>query len=156
MCRDSNGVPEFGWQLGYFQPARVEEVVKTPWCSPFLGGIKLQNSAFEVGRDKASDHTDKPQNVFMDSHYFSYPIFQLLNLLMIPSCAGDMHQDIDLLNMTEIDPLWSNDFADSRPQSRVGRVCQPPRAGLVHGWLCRHRPQSPNPSPTTFAPGVTG
>ena len=107
MCRDSNGVPEFGWQLGYFQPARVEEVVKTPWCSPFLGGIKLQNSAFEVGRDKASDHTDKPQNVFMDSHYFSYPIFQLLNLLMIPSCAGDMHQDIDLLNMTEIDPLWS-------------------------------------------------
>ncbi|MNF26395.1 TraU protein [compost metagenome] len=110
MCNDSNGVPEIGWQLGYYQPARIEEVVKTPWCSPFLGGIKLQDSSFEVGRERASDLTDKPQNVFMDSHYFSYPVFQLLNLLMIPACAGDNHQDIDLLTMSEIDPLWSNDL----------------------------------------------
>lgn len=110
LCNDSNGVPEIGWQLGYFQPARIEEVVKTPWCSPFLGGIKLQDSSFEIGREKASNHVDNPQNVFMDSHYFSYPVFQLLNLLMVPNCAGDMHQDIDLLNMSEIDPLWSNDL----------------------------------------------
>ncbi len=110
MCNDSNGVPEIGWQLGYFQPARVEEVVKTPWCSPFLGGIKLQDSSFEVGRDRASAETDKPRQVFMDSHYFTYPIFQMLNLLMIPSCAGDNHMDLDLLTMSEIDPLWSNDL----------------------------------------------
>ena len=122
---------------------------------PFLGGIKLQNSAFEVGRDKASDHTDKPQNVFMDSHYFSYPIFQLLNLLMIPSCAGDMHQDIDLLNMTEIDPLWSNDLLTFvlNPESVV--FANPSR--WPGAWLTvSPPPSSPNPSPTTFAPGVTG
>ena len=110
MCTDGNGVPEFGWQLGYFQPARIEEVVKTPWCSPLLGGTKLQSGGFEYGIPASPVNRKEVDLSFMDSHFFTFPLFQLLDLLMIPDCAGDAQMDIDLLSMTEIDPMWSNDI----------------------------------------------
>lgn len=51
MCNDSNGVPEIGWQLGYFQPARIEEVVKTPWCSPSSAASNSKTARLKlVGR----------------------------------------------------------------------------------------------------------
>ena len=109
MCLDGNNIPEFGWQLGYFQPARIEEVVKTPWCSPLLGGTKLQSGGFEYGIPASPVNRKEVDLAFMDSHFFSFPLFQLLDLLMIPDCAGDAQMDIDLLSMSEIDPMWSND-----------------------------------------------
>lgn len=29
-CTDQNGVPEIGWQLSFFQPVKIVEVVKSP------------------------------------------------------------------------------------------------------------------------------
>ncbi|WP_261589447.1 TraU family protein, partial [Escherichia coli] len=49
-CTDQNGVPEIGWQLSFFQPVKIVEVVKSPWCSPFLEGTMLQKSQFDIGK----------------------------------------------------------------------------------------------------------
>ena len=76
-CTDSNGIPSVGWQLGYFQPARVEEVVRTPWCSPFLGGIKLQDSSFEIGQHDSKPADGKSDLAFMDSHFFSLSLIHI-------------------------------------------------------------------------------
>ena len=35
-CTDQNGVPEIGWQLSFFQPVKIVEVVKSPGAAPFL------------------------------------------------------------------------------------------------------------------------
>nr|WP_323838272.1 TraU family protein [Klebsiella michiganensis] len=47
FCTDQNGVPEVGWQLSFFQPVKMVEVVQSPWCSPVLEGVSLQASSFE-------------------------------------------------------------------------------------------------------------
>ncbi len=109
-CTDQNGVPAIGWQLGFFQPARVEEVVRVPYCSPFLGGIKLQDSTFDMGTEQVIPDQGSAKKAFMDSHFFAYPLFQILNFMLIPECAGDAYMDLDLLTITEIDPMWSNDL----------------------------------------------
>ena len=109
-CMDKNNVPALGWQLGYFQPARVEEVVRVPYCSPFLGGVKLQDTTFDMGIEQSSPNRGSMDIGFMDSHFFAYPLMQMLNLLLIPDCAGDSYVDLDLLSVTEIDPMWSSDL----------------------------------------------
>ena len=44
MCSDNLGVPYAGIPKAHWQPTRLNEVVTTPWCSPSLGGIKLQDT----------------------------------------------------------------------------------------------------------------
>lgn len=110
MCQDALGVPEFGTPLGFWSPQKVNEVVTTPWCSPALGGIRLQNSLTGLGHNQSrtSGFADTP-SAFYQYHYFSYPIMAMLGMLALPDCT-DGYVDMDLLYISEIDPLWNNDL----------------------------------------------
>lgn len=110
-CTDALGVPEIGYPLAFFRPTRINEVVETPYCSPALGGIKLQETMTGIGSvDKRSLGSDgSPVNAFYQYHYFSYPIMEMLSLIAIPSCT-DGYVDMDLMYISEIDPLWNNEM----------------------------------------------
>ena len=110
MCKDRAGVPEFGYQLGLWKPARLVEFVTTPWCSPTLGGMRLQDDMFSLGRgaqDK-SENTDTQLSHYQ-YHYFSFPIFEMLEIIYLPNCGGD-YIDFDLMYLSELDPTWQNDL----------------------------------------------
>ena len=49
-CTDALGVPEIGFPLSFTSPQKLNEVVTTPWCSPSLGGIKLQDTLTDNAR----------------------------------------------------------------------------------------------------------
>lgn len=109
-CSDKLGVPEFGTPLGFWSPQKINEVVTTPWCSPALGGKRLQNSLTGLGHNQAgvigsSDGTA----AFYQYHYFSYPIMTMLGMFLLPDCT-DGYVDLDLLYLSEIDPMWNNDL----------------------------------------------
>lgn len=107
-CSDALGVPEFGWPLGFWSPQKVNEVVTTPWCSPALGGIKLQDSFIGMGKNNAGRGPDRP-TAFYQYHYFSYPIMAMLGMLLLPDCSSG-YVDFDLMYLSEIDPMWNNDL----------------------------------------------
>lgn len=110
MCRDRAGVPEFGYQLGMWKPARLIELVTTPWCSPSLGGIKLQDDLFSLGNGaKVAIDEDTPELANYQYHYFSFPIFEMLEILYLPNCGSD-YVDFDLMYLSELDPTWQNDL----------------------------------------------
>lgn len=110
MCKDRAGVPEFGYQLGLWKPARLVELVTTPWCSPALGGIKLQDDMFSLGNGaKLEVDIEIPEVANYQYHYFSFPIFEMLEILYLPNCGGD-YVDFDLMYLSELDPTWQNDL----------------------------------------------
>jgi conjugal transfer pilus assembly protein TraU len=110
-CTDALGVPEVGYPLAFWRPAKVIEVVSVPWCSPALGGIKLQETMTGLGTQTHSSlsTTGNVKKSFYQYHYFSYPIMEMLGMLAFPSCT-DGYIDMDLLYISEIDPLWNNDL----------------------------------------------
>lgn len=109
-CMDALGVPEFGTPMGFWSPQKVQEVVTTPWCSPALGGVKLQNSVTGFGINPVGKSKSvMTNNAFYQYHYFSYPIMAMLGMMLLPDCS-DGYVDMDLLYISEVDPLWNNDM----------------------------------------------
>jgi conjugal transfer pilus assembly protein TraU len=106
MCSDNLGVPYAGIPKAHWQPTRLNEVVTTPWCSPSLGGIKLQDTLTGLGYNNTEE--DNP-TAFYQYHYFAYPIMTMLDMLVMPSC-GDGYVDFDLMYLSEVDPLWNDDL----------------------------------------------
>ncbi|PVA01390.1 plasmid transfer protein, partial [Acinetobacter nosocomialis] len=88
-CTDQNGVPEIGWQLSFFQPVKIVEVVKSPWCSPFLEGTMLQKSQFDIGKSNTNQPMTATEAGFYDVHLWEFPIMTMLKLLIIGECTAE-------------------------------------------------------------------
>jgi len=113
LCKDENGVfKPPGVPLGYWSPRRLIETVKLPWCSPSLGGLRLQDTVVGYGaRGEGVDSgigSANGENAFYQYHYFSYPIMQMLSLFVVPECQRDQYVDFDILYLSEVDPTWNN------------------------------------------------
>ena len=111
MCTDRLGIPDFGWSLSMWMPKKIIEVVKTPWCSPALQGTRLQKDLFGLGKPGGSeDASSDGKLASMQYHYFSYPLFAMLEMFVLTDCNTDGFSDFDLQYVSEIDPTWQNDI----------------------------------------------
>jgi len=110
-CSDKNGVPWFGFPYSSWQPARLVEVVRRPYCSPTLGGSVLQLTSSRLMGGKHSvenrDEARQEGTTFMNYHYFAFPLDVILN--MFSGCASDGYMDFDLMYLSEVDPTWNED-----------------------------------------------
>lgn len=109
-CMDALGVPEFGYPLGFWSPQKLNEVVTTPWCSPTLGGIRLQDSFTGTGHNQGTvvGEAEIP-TAFYQYHYFAYPVMAMVGMLLLPDCSSG-YVDFDLMYISEIDPMHNNDI----------------------------------------------
>lgn len=108
-CTDALGVPEIGFPLGFWSPQKLNEVVTTPWCSPALGGTKLQDTMTGLGHSDSSNSDGDGATAFFQYHYFSYPLMTMLGMFLMPQCS-DGYMDFDLMYLSEVDPLHNNDL----------------------------------------------
>lgn len=109
-CPDDLGIPEFGYPLPMWMPSRVSEVVTTPWCSPALGGIKLQDDVTAGMGGVSMGEEGRTTNSFQQYHWFASPFAEMLEMFFIPECNVDGLTDFDLMYLSEIDPMHSNDL----------------------------------------------
>lgn len=115
LCTDEYGVYKPpGVPFSYWSPKRLIETVKTSWCSPSLGGIRLQETITGMGQKGGLDTsmfvTGEEKKAFYQYHYFAYPLMEMLELFTVPDCARDQYVDFDLMYISEIDPVHNNDF----------------------------------------------
>ena len=108
-CNDALGIPEFGYQLGFWQPSRLVEHVRVPWCAPALGGVRLQDDLFSLSTGVDVKSSGGADLATYQYHYYSYPLFAMLEILYLPKCGGE-YTDFDLMYLSEIDPTWNNDL----------------------------------------------
>ncbi|WP_349617944.1 TraU family protein [Azotobacter salinestris] len=112
LCEEgSSGIYKPGITTSMWEPARIVETVKTPGCSPTLGGARLPlGNKRSHGRLNSDNHsmTGQHDGSFYHTHYYAFPLLQILDLYTPTKCNADGYMDLDIISFTEIDPTWNN------------------------------------------------
>ncbi len=106
MCRKGNRVV-IGVTVSYWNPTRIVETTKTPWCFPTLGGLQIQSS--KLGTKYGTVDTRQPNPYTkQNAHWYVFNVWQILDLFVDIPCVPV--EGFDLAYITEIDPMWNNDL----------------------------------------------
>lgn len=99
---------KLGITAGLWEPARLADTVKDPYCFTTIG-TQLSNPkpGFLGGGQKLKEDMSDP-NVFQQVHWYTFPVFAMLDMFLDSKCLEQ--GDFDIAYMTEIDPLWNDDI----------------------------------------------
>lgn len=103
MCKRGNNII-LGVTISYWNPSRIIETTKIPYCFSTLGGIKIQNP--KPGTKEGTVNTDTPYSK-QNAHWYVFPVWHILDLFVDVPCLPT--EGFDLAYITEIDPTWNND-----------------------------------------------
>lgn len=98
-----------GIRISYWEPVRMVDVTRVPYCLVNLGGIKIGNASSlkDRGTIALTEGEGGLKNSFFHVHWYVFPIFYVFELLTDFICME--RAQIDLVHMTEFDPFWDND-----------------------------------------------
>ncbi|RIY33676.1 hypothetical protein CKF54_02415 [Psittacicella hinzii] len=104
-CKRKADLPRFGYTLGFWQPIRLVELVRTPGCMMALNGTRSK-----VGRTQqigGQGEASELGTAFYHYHFYAFPLLQILGLLNKDLCFSNEFSSIDVLYISEIDPSWN-------------------------------------------------
>lgn len=101
------GDPRLGLAIGFWEPARQVEVVRSPFCLVSLGGVDLDPGipAPEHGRNQAL--TMEADKSFYQAHFYFNDVLFWLDVIADFRCLE--RRALDIAYLTEVDPLWNDD-----------------------------------------------
>lgn len=117
-CPDEFGVPIIGQPMSGWFPKFITETVQKPYCSPTLAGTQLADGMrVAVGGDvqassMSGDYTKRASSdsAFLHFHTLSFPILEMMELVMKGDCNPDRFVDVELQYISEPDPLWNDNL----------------------------------------------
>lgn len=98
-----------GVGLTYWQPNYLAEVQRTGGCFSSLGGkelfpnYRMESSGQGITGDMSNGNAS---NVFMNVHWYKYPLFAVLDLFNGLACRST--GSFDMVDMTEIEKDWNS------------------------------------------------
>lgn len=102
----------FGVTFAMWEPARLIETVKDPWCFPSLGMVLDGGSSGFTGAElrggTESMGNQEGMRTFAQAHYWGFYAYQMMEEKINQTCWEDT--GYRLMYMTEIDPLWNDDY----------------------------------------------
>jgi len=123
-----------GITVGFWEPIRLIEIVREPYCFPSLNGLTLgrqsgRSTILHSGVYSEDSAATTSESAFYQLHYIAFPVWQLIGLTvaltekLIDTMTIGMFPDIskcfslggydlgmlDFLYLTELDPLWNDD-----------------------------------------------
>ncbi|MBU0991718.1 MAG: TraU family protein [Proteobacteria bacterium] len=93
-----------GIPLSFWDPSRLIETVKTPYCFPTVGFSKGSANG-KLGGTHGGGGNEEDSSTFAQAHYFIFPVFSMLGVDSL--CLEGMGFDVGYI--TEVDPLWNDD-----------------------------------------------
>ncbi|QHS09109.1 TraU family protein [Sinimarinibacterium sp. NLF-5-8] len=106
------GAPVPGIPLTYWEPSYVAEMTRKPGNLVTLGGVPSPLSAMTMLHGASSTDTSTGGGgggKRMQAHWYIYPVFAVMGLMLDAACSAMGHNGIDLAAVTEVDPLWQDD-----------------------------------------------
>jgi conjugal transfer pilus assembly protein TraU len=107
VCACLDPLPRIGIAVGFWEPVRLADVTMKPWCFVNLGGLRL-DPGFNIGQKTLAGQSAVGGKQQMTGawhvHWYMYPLIYWLELVADFLCLEP--GAIDLLYVTEIDPLW--------------------------------------------------
>ena len=99
-----------GISISFWEPARLIETVKDPFCFPFLGMSiydGMANTGELCGTNDEEGGNQESATTFSQVHYMIFPVWAMMELLTDLVCVES--GGFDVAYMTEFDPLWNDD-----------------------------------------------
>jgi conjugal transfer pilus assembly protein TraU len=107
-----NNPPMIGFPYSFFEPVRIVEVVRKPYCFVSLGGIEI-NAGVRAGNHgryrKDDEDSGNTPTSFYQVHWYTNPLFYWLEVLADNPCLEQ--GSFDVAYITELDPLWDDSKA---------------------------------------------
>ena len=98
--------PRLGIPLGFWEPARLVDVTRKPFCMVNMGGLSLGGNIVHAGGHGHYGHL-RNESSFYHVHWYIYPLIHWLNLITDFLCLEG--GEFDVAWLTELDPLWNDD-----------------------------------------------
>jgi len=95
-----------GLSASFWEPARIIETVKDPWCFNLIGADLSSGNGFLAGDTQKTTKASK--SMFAQAHYYLLNVWSLLDLFLDLPCLENTGFDVGYL--TEVDPLWNDDL----------------------------------------------
>lgn len=104
--------PRVGIPIGFWEPARVVDVTRIPFCMVNLGGLHIpfKKEPKAGPSNKGSGKHAKKKSMY-HVHWYIYPLlvwFELVSILLCMQVNG-LSEVFDLVYVTELDPIWDDD-----------------------------------------------
>lgn len=116
-------VNKFGLKVSFWEPIRLIDITRSPYCLIGLGGIEVSKSTVKKhGGTDVSEDTNTAS--FYHAHWYIYPLIYWLELLTDFECVSKGKVDIGYL--TEFDPLWQDDEWSFIQNPEAGFFVAPP------------------------------
>jgi conjugal transfer pilus assembly protein TraU len=98
--------PRIGVKIGFWEPVRIAEFTRTPFCFVALGGVELGGGSLQVPRGVHKTDRKGTRSSFYQAHWYKNPILFYLEMLTDNVCLEE--GSFDIAYMTELDPLWND------------------------------------------------
>jgi len=97
-----------GLPIGFWEPVRLSEVVRKPFCFPSLGGLDMGDAVSMLiprGSRRLKDESGMRES-FYQVHWMANPMLFILNIITDVACL--QRESFDVLYLTEFDPTWND------------------------------------------------
>ncbi|WP_293652376.1 TraU family protein [Thiolapillus sp.] len=108
--------PRIGITLGMWQPTRIVELVRRPYCFPAMGGAQMGGDMYNMGgethtgyQQQATQGVSSKRMDLFNIHYYVFQLFALLELLDMPGCGPKAFASFDVMFLGEAFPNWYDD-----------------------------------------------
>lgn len=135
-----------GIPVGFWEPVRLVDVTRTPFCLVNLGGVSMSKGSIKKhGTVSTKSSKDGSKRSFYQVHWYVYPLIYWLELITDFLCLEKA--SFDVAYITEIDPLWNNDevgfilnpeaaiFGNPIAQASCGVDCAAASAGFPNDYM---------------------
>lgn len=106
------GIPTPGITLGFWEPVRMVDIARAPYCMVGLGGLQLgPNNMSRQGSYNRSYGNRESHDSFYHLHYYVYPLIYWLELITDLACLEQ--STFDVAYLSELDPTWGDEKLQS-------------------------------------------
>jgi conjugal transfer pilus assembly protein TraU len=101
------GIPVPGIAIGLWEPVRLIDVSRDPFCFVNLGGTSIPEAQIWTGRGNTSNARHNNEYTTWHLHYYIMPILYLMSIVLDVACLEV--DGVDVAYLTELDPMWTDD-----------------------------------------------
>ena len=108
---NKKGLPIPGISIGFWEPARIVDITRSPYCMVNLGGVSLGSDMRKMSSYNRSYNKQHKHDSFYHVHYYIYPLIYWLELITDFICLEQ--SSFDVAYMSEFDVTWNDEKLQS-------------------------------------------